>query len=193
MAHEEQETLHPVPAWATQNSVIELGTSEGWGTVPASVIAELQQCIHRYCWGFDERRLDILSDVFTPDGVWKASVMGEVAVGPFGGRDQILQYLSRFWRYQRDQRRHVLSNLIVEKATANEAEAYAYLQLMGSSDSESRAESVGLYRFTLRKVGPRWAIAVLSAGFDSPFWKMKVEDMSPRLKDLFGILDHQEA
>jgi len=36
----------------------------------------------------------------------------------------------------------------------------------------------------------RWQIAHLLGGFDAPFWKMPIEEMSSELKELFGITSH---
>ena len=149
----------------------------------------LQEVIHRYCWAFDERRGDLLRECFTEDGTWEASVMGETRVGPFLGQDQVQEWLSRFWDHQRDQRRHLILNFLVEDLSEDRATALAYLLLMGSSDAASRMETVGFYRLDFRNDEGTWRIASLAAGFDSPFWTMDVSEMSPRVRQLFGILD----
>ena len=149
----------------------------------------LQEVIHRYCWAFDERRADLLGECFTEDGTWEASVMGETRVGPFVGQAQVQEWLSRFWDHQRDQRRHLILNFIVEDLHEHRATALAYLLLMGSSDAASRMESVGFYRLNFRSDAGTWRIESLMAGFDSPFWTMDVSEMSPRVRQLFGILD----
>lgn len=149
----------------------------------------LQEVIHRYCWAFDERRADLLRECFTEDGTWEASVMGETRVGPFIGQAQVQEWLSRFWDHQRDQRRHLILNFIVEDLREDRATALAYLLLMGSSNATSGMESVGFYRLDFRCDDGTWRIESLQAGFDSPFWKMDVSEMSPRVRELFGISD----
>lgn len=149
----------------------------------------LQEVIHRYCWAFDERRADLLRECFTEDGRWQASVMGETRVGPFVGQAQVQEWLARFWEHQRDQRRHLILNFIVEHLSADRATALAYLLLMGSSDAASRMETVGFYQLDFRLDAGSWRIQTLQAGFDSPFWTVEVSDMSPRVRALFGILD----
>lgn len=181
------EDLHPVPAWGHSHGLSQLRGPESWATVSGSVISEIQQCINRYCWGFDDRRLDVMGDCFLETATWDASVMGEVSIGPFIGREQILEWLSRFWKYQTDQRRHVFTNLVVDSLEGNTAVAYCYLLLLGTSNSETQLESSGFYRFTLQYEEGRWFIAALTAGFDAPFWKMPIEQMSPRVRELFGI------
>lgn len=182
--------LRPAPAWAHRTGVVALRTeAERSVSPPLDPRSALQEVIHRYCWAFDERRADLLRECFTEDGTWEASVMGETRVGPFLGQDQVQEWLSRFWDHQRDQRRHMILNFVVEDLQADRATALAYLLLMGSSDAGSRMETVGFYRLDYRNDGGTWRIASLSAGFDSPFWTMDVSEMSPRVRQLFGILD----
>jgi hypothetical protein len=170
--------------------VVQLRTSaERSVSSPLDPRQALQEVIHRYCWAFDERRADVLRECFTEDGTWEASVMGETRVGPFLGQDQVQEWLSRFWDHQRDQRRHMILNFLVEDLSEDRATALAYLLLMGSSDAASRMETVGFYRLDFRNEAGTWRIEALRAGFDSPFWTMDVSAMSPRVRQLFGILD----
>jgi ketosteroid isomerase-like protein len=179
----------PIPGWGHATGAIAMRPAAVWGAVPAELLPEVQQCVNRYSWAFDERREDALRECFTEDAVWEASAMGETAVGPFTGRDAVLGWLTRFWPRQRDQRRHVFTNWVVDEADGDEVTAYCYLQLFGSSGGESRFETAGFARFVLRREGARLAIRRFTAGFDSPFWSMPVEDMGPALRELFGILD----
>ena len=182
--------LRPSPAWAHRAGVLQLRSeAERSVSPPLDPRSALQEVIHRYCWAFDERRGDLLRECFTEDGTWEASVMGETRVGPFLGQGQVQEWLSRFWDHQRDQRRHLILNFIVEDLQEERATALAYLLLMGSSEAASRMETVGFYRLDFRNDAGTWRIRSLVAGFDSPFWTMDVSEMSPRVRQLFGILD----
>jgi len=184
------EVLRPSPAWAHRTGVLQLRSeAERSISPPLDPRSALQEVIHRYCWAFDERRADLLRECFTEDGTWEASVMGETRVGPFVGQGQVQEWLSRFWDHQRDQRRHLILNFVVEDLSEDRATALAYLLLMGSSGAASRMESVGFYRLDFRSDAGTWRIKSLVAGFDSPFWTMDVSEMSPRVRQLFGILD----
>lgn len=125
-----------------------------------------------------------------PAAVWgavPASLLPEVQVGPFVGRDRVMEWMTRFWRYQRDQRRHVFTNFVVDEFDGEQITAYCYLQLFGSRHSESKFETAGFVRFVLARAGDHWAIRRFAAGFDSPFWGMPVDEMSDELIELFGI------
>jgi ketosteroid isomerase-like protein len=182
--------LRPAPAWAHAMDVITLRASADRGTSTSLDPRQaMQETIHRYCWAFDERRADLLLECFTDDAVWEASVMGETRVGPFVGRAAVQEWLTRFWSHQRDQRRHLILNFIVEEQHDDHGTALAYLLLMGSRDAESRLETTGFYRLSYQRGADGWRISSLFGGFDSPFWQMEVRDMSPRVRALFGILE----
>lgn len=177
----------PQPGWGHSSGLIALQRASVWQTIPAEVLPEVQQCINRYSWSFDDRRPEALEECFTEDAVWEASIMDEVQVGPFEGRERVMEWLTRFWKYQHDQRRHVFTNFIVDSVEGEEITAYCYLQLFGSRRSASQFETAGFVRFVLRRVDERLVISRITAGFDSPFWSGSLDDMTPDLIELFGI------
>jgi ketosteroid isomerase-like protein len=186
----ESAPLRPAPAWAQAAGLVSLRSRRDREAMPGLDARQaMQEVIHRYCWAFDERRPNLLAECFTEDAVWEASVMGETRVGPFVGQAEVQEWLSRFWSHQRDQRRHLILNFILEDLQDDRGTALAYLLLLGSSDATSRMETSGFYRLSYRREQDGWRIEHLQAGFDSPFWTMDVRDMSPRVRRLFGILD----
>jgi hypothetical protein len=180
--------LEPVPAWGHGTGTIRL-TLSGEREFAFDDRQALQECLFRYCWGFDERRLDLLDEVFATPSTWEALVMGEIQVGPFVGKEGVLEWLSRFWKYQKDQRRHMIVNFMVEELTADSARAVAYLILAGSTRAKSQVEITGFYQVRYVRTDGRWQISHLLGGFDAPFWKMPIEEMTPELRQLFGIND----
>lgn len=116
--------------------------------------------------------------------------MGETRVGPLVGKAQVLDWFTRFWPVQKDQRRHVLTNLVVEPAGdgAEAVTAYCLMQVYGATRAASAFETSAFCRFELRRDGARLAIARFTVGFDSPFWAPhEVETMDDWLCELFGI------
>jgi ketosteroid isomerase-like protein len=181
--------LRPPPAWATRTGLVRLASRPPVGLDAAQA---LQDRLHRYCWGFDERRHDVLVDTFTADAVWVGDVMGETSIGPHRGRDAVLSWLAAFWEHQRDQRRHVVTNFVLEEMSDTTATAMAYLLLLGASKSSAALEAAGLYRVEYRlEQDGAWRISHLTAGFDAPFWKTEVESMEPWVRELFGITRHE--
>lgn len=183
--------LRPKPAWGSETGRVSLGTD--WRRIPPHLVPEVQQVLHRYSWGVDDRLPDVLASVFTADAVWEGSVMDEVRVGPFVGRDAVMDWFTRFWPVQKDQRRHVFSNLIVEEADDTHVVAYAVLQMYGATRAASAYETSAFCRVELWREDAGLAIDRFAVGFDSPFWAPhEAAEMEPWLIDLFGI-DHRDV
>lgn len=163
-------TMHPPPAWARQNGLVDMrplrSHDESSPAVDRALIAER---VYRYGWGYDERHRDLLADCFTSDAVWEGNVMGEQPVGPLEGRDAIVGWLAEFWDQQHDQRRHIFTNVIIDELTASTAVAHAYLLLTASAGAAMTPVTAGPYRLMMRKEPDSWRIERLVAGFDAPF------------------------
>ena len=177
-----------IPAWAHAAGLLDLGApvhaGEGSGTMARASFCER---IARYCWAYDERRIDRLGDCFTDDAIWEGNVLGQTAIGPFEGRAAIVDWLSKFWPHQKDQRRHMILNTIVEQQTGETAMTLSYLLLMASTGDAMSMESMGFYRTVYRRQGADWLISRLTAGFDKPFWPGKLETMSARGRVRHGV------
>jgi hypothetical protein len=183
--------MRPAPAWASNHGILNLSVTPT--VMGLSIRDQLAERLHRYCWAFDERNAELLSECFIADAIWAGHVMGETKVGPHRGRDAIMTYLTTFWQYQRDQRRHVITNVLVESLDAEQATCIGYLLLLGSKHASTQFETAGFYKVDYRREGETWRISRLTACFDSPYWKQEVEEMEPWVKELFGITRHEPA
>jgi len=181
----------PPPAWAYAGGHLEIGPGALEGD-PADRQQILER-IHRYCLGYDERRLDLLLDCFTEDAVWEGTVMGETRVGPIAGRPAIGDWLSGFWEVQRDQRRHMILNGIVEEQSVDTATACTYLLLLSARDAHVSLETMGFYRYTVEREDGAWRIRHLFAGFDAPFWPGKLKDLSEKGRRRHGVFEEVES
>jgi len=190
----EPKAVQPVPAWAHRCGMLALEEAipvDGADALGARVL--FSERIARYCWAYDERRLDLLADCFTQDGIWEGNVLGSIPVGPFRGRHAIRTWLSEFWPHQHDQRRHMILNTIVEHQSADRAETLSYLLLMSSNGEAARLETTGFYRVHYRLEETQWRIARLSAGFDAPFWPGNIRTMSERGRARHGVAAEQDS
>lgn len=160
----------PVPGWARASGHARLG--EPAGDLPPETALDrllVAECLARYGWAYDERDREALAGCFTEDGVWEGVVMGQQSVGPYQGRDAIADFLAGFWADQADQRRHVLTNVVVEDLDGQRATAHAYLILTSSSAGAMTSVTAGPYRFELAHDDGVWRLSRLVAGFDAPF------------------------
>ena len=87
----------------------------------------------------------MIRSVLTEDAETCMFLDGE-KMGPPPGREGIVGYLEEFWKTQTDQRRHVLSNAIVESETPGEAVLAFYLTLYATKDRALRPVATGRYR-----------------------------------------------
>lgn len=161
--------LRPEPAWSTATGHSRLAAVPPSSPDPALDRILVAERVHRYGWSYDERRRDDLGGCFLEDGVWEGSIMGQERVGPFEGREAVVEFLTGFWDIQDDQRRHVFTNVVTQEVTGDTAVAHAYLILLASSDATMTPVTAGPYRFELTRSEGVWLIARLSAGFDAPF------------------------
>ena len=186
----EQEQDLQVPAWAHAAGILDLGAGVRMdGPEAAADRAQITERIARYCWSYDERRLELLANCFTEDAVWEGNVLGRIPIGPFVGRATIKSWLGDFWPHQHDQRRHMLLNTIVERQTRETATTLSYLLLMASTGAVASIESIGCYKTAYRRVGEDWLIERLTAGFDKPFWPGALETMSQRGRKRHGVAE----
>lgn len=158
------------PGWATTAGHMRVKPLEGDGDPQrAADRVMIAETIHRYGWAYDERDHELIGDTFTEDAVWEGNVMGAEPVGPFEGREAIVAFLAEFWAVQRDQRRHIFTNVIVDDLTGTSAVAHAYLLLTSASDGAMAPVTNGPYRLVMRKEGAIWRMAHLIGAFDAPW------------------------
>lgn len=157
------------PAWGHQTGALSLGTVSAV-SYSLTEIADRQfiaESAYRYVLAYDERRLDVLTDVFTADVTFAFSVSGG-GYGQYEGRDAVIGWLSDIMEGQFDQRRHVVSNFIVEELNADRAVITLYLSLF-ASDTETRVVTTGFYRMELLQSDGKWRISFVYDGLDRPF------------------------
>jgi hypothetical protein len=158
------------PGWASKAGLMQVKPAEAdsdpYRAADRLMIAE---CIHRYGWGYDERDADLVAGCFTPEGVWEGTVMGSEQVGPFEGREAIVAFLAEFWAIQKDQRRHIFTNVVVDDLNEDSAVAHAYLLLTSAAGSLLTPVTNGPYRLIMRKDAGVWRMAHLISAFDAPY------------------------
>jgi hypothetical protein len=155
------------PSWGHIDQVINLNDDQ---TLPSKdMLAErvlIAERMYRYGWAFDERQIDALSECFTDRATWQASIMGTSSTGPFNGRSEIISFMKGFWPNQSDQRRHNITNVIVESQSEKTVNVMAYLVLMSASEQGLKPVTTGFYKVEMIKLDGIWKIQNLLVGFD---------------------------
>lgn len=157
------------PAWAHSIGVIDL---QPVAKVPTDLttLADrlmIQETAARYAIAYDERRLDVLESLYTENGTY-AYRIGEGPLEGRTGRADLIAWLGEIMKSQTDQRRHMLSSLVIEQLTADKAVVIAYKSIYGIERTVELI-TTGMYRFSMVKQDGSWlideAIDCLDRGF----------------------------
>ena len=103
------------------------------------------ELMSRFYLGLDEQDAEMIRSVLTEDAETCMFLDGE-KMGPPPGREGIVGYLEEFWKTQADQRRHVLSNAVVESESPGAAVLSFYLTLYATKNRTLRPLATGRYR-----------------------------------------------
>jgi 3-phenylpropionate/cinnamic acid dioxygenase small subunit len=113
----------------------------------------------RYAHTYDEGRLDRLGELFTEDA--RFEIHGSIGAMPavMEGRQGIVDHMSaRYHETRPAQRRHVITNVVVESEDGDTVHTAAYLLLGTTTDDVLTVPVTGRYTNELRKVDGRWLI-----------------------------------
>jgi hypothetical protein len=116
----------PRQGWAHADGVVSLGLNQP--VVPAQAIDRLMihETFARWGIAWDEGRLDVIRSLFTDQG---ELVILEATSNPLQqlkGHDAILEHVRRTYAAQADQRRHAISNIVLDQLDLTRATALAY-------------------------------------------------------------------
>lgn len=131
---------------------------------------EIENAIHRAAWGYDENDVDLIAAQFAEDAVLTMQIgrEGDV-IGPFAGREAIRKLHADSLVSQTDQRRHNVSNVIIDAESADAASTLANLTLLSIENGAIRVLSSGFYRDEFTRDGDAWRIATRHIYLDLPY------------------------
>jgi hypothetical protein len=128
----------------------------------------LQELMTRFLVGVDEQDAAGVRAVLCED-VRNTMVVDGQRMDPPAGREALLAYLADFWKVQTDQRRHVLSNALVESDSPREPVLSFYLTLYATQDKKVRTVATGRYVVRYRADGDDARIQNIDLTLDGPF------------------------
>ena len=134
--------------------------------------AEFENLLGRASWGYDEADPDLIASCFTEQARMALRIGDRTEgtiVGPFEGRDAIRALHADSMAAQSDQRRHNLSNVWIEKESADEATVVSNLTLLSIENGAIRLLSSGWYRDQLVHADGGWLIADRYLYLDLPY------------------------
>jgi ketosteroid isomerase-like protein len=165
------ETLNPRPSWATTDGIITLqGPDRAARPDQASDKVLAAETLYRFGFAYDEQDAGALADCFTEDATLTATTAGTHSFGTYTGRAAVIRWLTAYWGKTRDQRRHIVTNPMVDDLTATGATVTAMLLVTAAENRAFRPVTAGVYRVTVRKDPDQaWRISHFTLGFDAPF------------------------
>lgn len=129
-------------------------------------VLNIQQAFTRWGVYYDEGRSDLLPSLFTEDGMTVTMLGSAEPIATNEGHAAIAEYIDSSLAGQLDQRRHVLTNFLIDEMTDTTAKATAYGTVIKAADGLSVGAMV-YYAGELEKGEDGvWKFAKLTIGID---------------------------
>ena len=156
-------------AWATTEGHLDFGAGAPADISSLADRLAILDVVQRYGWTYDERRLDVMQELYSEDTVFHGAIWGQPLIEPAVGIEAVLSWQRGWMDQQSDQRRHLITNLLVEEQQSDRAIVLAYMTITSADPTSVQLVATGFYRFTLVRAAGRWLIQDTFAAFDVPF------------------------
>lgn len=130
---------------------------------------EIENLLNRYALAYDENDMAEMAACFTEDAVLTMRVQDGDRVGPFEGREAIVQLMKDSLASQNHQRRHLTTNMVVRESNATAAKVASYLTLIAVQDGTARLLSTARYDDELVHVAGGWRFSSRHIALDLPY------------------------
>ena len=137
-------------------------------TVTVEQKLAIHELLARAAYAYDERDMDMLEAGFAPDAVLSMRIAQGDLIGPFEGREAIMQLMSDSMAGQTDVRRHVVSNIFFERE-GEQPVVISNLTLLATENGEAQLLATGMYRDELVEQAGVWRIAIRHVQLDSAY------------------------
>jgi hypothetical protein len=155
----------PRQSWAYKDGVVQL-QKNGVKVQNDSALDRLliQEAFARWGIAHDEGQLEVVRSLFTKDGEVQVMLGSKQLLDSAKGADNIVKMVANSLSQQSDQRRHAMTNIVIDKLTRNEATGIAYGIVTLASDGltlgasviyhgELKKEADGVWRFSKFVIG----------------------------------------
>ncbi len=117
----------------------------------------IHELLGRAAYAYDERDLEMLANCFSPRAAFSMRIAGGDLVGPFEGREAVMDLMRNSLEEQTDVRRHVISNIFFDES-APATTVISNLTLLATENGEIRLLSAAVYRDTVVEEDGAWRI-----------------------------------
>ncbi len=160
----------PPQAWAHRQGKVLMQTLRpaDWSPEALAARAQIAEAFYRFGIGHDECRADVAGSCFTEDVAYEVARGSAQPFTTFHGRALVVERLSAIFDEMGDQRRHLISNVLVEDLDlgSGTAEALAFGAVTVAADGLTLGSSV-FYTGSLRREGDGcWRFSRFFIGMD---------------------------
>jgi SnoaL-like domain len=150
-ANPQDQATSPPQHWASKVGLVDLQIN-GVAVESSSVLDRLliQEAFYRWGIAWDEARLEVVRSLFTNDGELIITRGSDKPISRHAGPDVIAQYVADASKVQADQRRHAMTNVVIDRLSTNEATCIAYGIVTIAANGLSVGATV-IYSAQLRK------------------------------------------
>jgi len=126
----------PQRAWAHEQGVANLQPNRPHEhKLSAEDLVAIHELFSRWGIGYDEGRLAVIGSLFTQDAEFVVLKGSAIPLSTHSGTDDILATLRSTMAEQGDQRRHLITNVVIEPVDENRATALAYGLVIAHGES----------------------------------------------------------
>lgn len=129
---------------------------------------EIHELLSRAAYAYDERDQQMLADGFAVEAQFSMRIAGGDLIGPFSGRDGIMELMTSSMAAQSDVRRHIISNIFFEES-GDQIVAISNLTLVATENDQIQLLSAGLYRDTVVHEDGQWRVLNRYLELDKPY------------------------
>lgn len=129
----------------------------------------IERVLNAYAMAYDDDDMDVMADTMTPDAVMTLRIADGDVIGPFDGREAILKLMKDSHASQTDQRRHLVSNMVIRELTGSSARVDSYLTLISIEDKKLTVLTTARYEDELVKDGAAWRFRKRHIQLDLPY------------------------
>lgn len=128
----------------------------------------IHELLGRAAYAYDERDMALLESSFASAASMSMRIAGGDLIGPFEGRDAIMQLMHNSMAQQTDVRRHVISNIFFEEESGQPV-VVSNLTLVATENGKAALLAAGVYRDTLVEEAGSWRILKRHVELDSSY------------------------
>jgi 3-phenylpropionate/cinnamic acid dioxygenase small subunit len=108
-----------------------------------AIWAAVEQLLAKYTWSHDSRDFEALAQCFTDTAEYTMRIAEGAESAPTVGGEAISALVRKFKETQTDQRRHVITNIVIDEATGASARIRSYVTVFATEGDVSRLVATG--------------------------------------------------